>query len=336
MMLHPQEIKKIGIFRALQLGDMLNTIPAVRALRYAYPDAEIVLIGLPWAASFVDRFRQYFNRFIHFPGYAGLPEQPFDESTYEVFLQAIQKENFDLLLQMQGNGSIVNNMLLQWGAKHVAGFYNDESFFESRLFIHYPNFGSEIHRHQLLMKHLELPLQGDALEFPTTEKDEKEWQQLRLAYPLDNYVCIHPGSRGAWRQWPPEYFARLADCCAEAHLTPVITGTPDEQEITQNVVGHMHYPAIDLTRKTTLGSLALLIKNAACLIANCTGVSHVASATQTPSIIISMDGEPQRWAPLDSSIHWVTDWTKSADFSIPCQHLISFLNRRKLEKKIIF
>ena len=333
MKIVPQKITKIGVFRALQLGDMLNAIPAIRCLRKAYPDAEIVLIGLPWATSFVKRFSNYFDRFIHFPGYAGLPEQPFDEAAYQSFLQQIKTEQFSLLLQMQGNGTIVNNMLLQWNAKQIGGFYNLQSKVDSELFMPYPDYGSEIHRHLLLMQHLGLPLCGDQLEFPTTKEDEKEWQQLRLFFDVKPYVCIHPGSRGTWRQWQPEYFAKLADCCAERGFLPIVTGTKEEADITQKVLDAMTQNAVNLTGKTTLGSLALLIKNARCLIANCTGVSHIASATQTPSIIISMDGEPERWSPLNTNIHFVTDWTKHPDFLIPYGHLLSLLNTPLLPLK---
>ncbi len=91
----PASIQKVAIFRALQLGDLLNTIPAIRALRQAYPDAEITLLSLPWAGDFVQRFRRYFDRFIHFPGYPGLPEQDFDSQAFGIFLEEMLAERFD-------------------------------------------------------------------------------------------------------------------------------------------------------------------------------------------------------------------------------------------------
>src|ERR1700709_1398809 len=100
----PADINKIIVFRALQLGDMLCFIPAMRALRKAYPYAHIVLAGLPWAKSFAERFNNYFNEFIWFPGYPGLPEQVLNPVEFSKFLATVQGQQFDLALQMQGNG----------------------------------------------------------------------------------------------------------------------------------------------------------------------------------------------------------------------------------------
>jgi ADP-heptose:LPS heptosyltransferase len=314
MRLMPFDIRKIAIFRALQLGDLLCAIPAIRSLSYAYPDAEITLVGLPWARSLIDRYPQYFDRFIHFPGYPGLPEQPYSAKQVKEFVAQMQQQRFDLLLQMQGDGSIVNRLLSRCDARWMAGFSEPGRPVFSELFITYPKHLSEVHRHLALMQHLGLPSRGDYLEFPLTDKDRREAEQLMMPLIPGRYICVHPGSRGAWRQWPPACFAALADRCIEAGYTVVLTGTEAESGITTEVKKRMKHPALDLTGKTTLGSIAWIIKHAYALIANCTGVSHLAAAVRTRSLIISMDGEPERWSPPDSSLHKVIDGSKSLQF----------------------
>jgi ADP-heptose:LPS heptosyltransferase len=326
MKLPEKNIHKIAVFRALQLGDMLCVIPAIRALRRAYPDAEITLLGLPWAQTFVERFNNYFDRFIHFPGCKGLPEQLNDEQSLREFIRQAKKEKFDLVLQMQGNGTIVNPLMFLFDAKHVAGFYNAESYVASALFLEYPNYGSEIQRHIALMNFLGIKSAGTELEFPLSRKDYRSYAELLIPITEKYYVVVHPGSRGTWRQWPPKFFAALADYCIEKGLTVIVTGTSDENEITQEMIKCMRHPAIDLTGKTNLGAVATLIQNAFMLIANCTGVSHIASAVKTPSVIISMDGEPERWAPLNRQLHRTIDWTRDPHFDKVYLQMVELMN----------
>jgi ADP-heptose:LPS heptosyltransferase len=59
------------------------------------------------------------------------------------------------------------------------------------------------------------------------------------------------------------------------------------------------------------------------LIANCTGVSHIAAATRTPSFVISMDGEPERWGPLNQILHVTKDWTRDPSFEAVYNHFTS-------------
>ncbi|MBE9464239.1 glycosyltransferase family 9 protein [Dyadobacter subterraneus] len=321
MKFKPENVKKIAVFRALQLGDMLCAVPAFRALRQAYPTAQITLLGLPWASSFVSRFSKYFDSFIWFPGYPGLPEQTFDLDDWDIFVQKIEEENFDLILQMQGNGSIVNEMLEQVTRSTLAGFHSPGNFLGAEYFLQYPVGISEIDRHLALMHHLEIPSQGKYLEFPVSSTEEQNLARLKMDIEPHKYICVHPGSRGAWRQWPPAFFAALADECSRKGYQIVVTGTKDEAEITREVIAHMQTKAIDLTGKTGLGEVAVLIRDAYMLISNCTGVSHIASAMETPSIVISMDGEPERWAPLNRHLHRTIDWTKEENFGIVKQEM---------------
>lgn len=317
----------IALFRALQLGDMLCAVPAMRALRRAYPQAEITLIGLPWAGAFVQRFGNYIDRHIVFPGYPGLPEQPFSKSQWDPFVSRMQQENFDCIIQMQGNGTIVNELLQQWQAKQLAGFHQRDSRMDPDTFLEYPEGEHEVMRHLLLMKHLGIPDEGVHLEFPITEQEEAELQQVAPFVHHEPYVCIHPGSRSTDRQWSPCYFAALADYCAEHGYRVVLTGTKDEIYITEYVEDLMIHKnrVVNLAGKTNLGTIAALIKHAHLLIANCTGVSHIAAATKTPSLIISMDGEAYRWGPMNHSLHHVFDWTQHKSFTEIFHQLVSLV-----------
>src|SRR5688572_17120941 len=96
------QVRELVVFRALQLGDMLCTVPALRALRAALPQARITLIGLPWAHQFAQRFSAYIDDFIAFPGHAELPEQPVRETEADTFYRNVRGRNFDLALQLHG------------------------------------------------------------------------------------------------------------------------------------------------------------------------------------------------------------------------------------------
>lgn len=326
MKIDNKDVKRILVFRALQIGDMLCTIPAIRALRKAYPDAKITLVGLPWAKMLIERFSNYFDELITFPGYPGFPEQPVDRLAFPDFLKNIQQQNFDLALQMQGSGNISNPLVDLFAAKNIAGFYIKDNYCPNKdLYVEYPGNIHEIYRHLKLVEALGITDYSTDLEFPLTAKDEEDFEKAALSVKPGEYVIIHPGARGANRQWEPENFASIADYCIEKGVQVVITGTKDEMDIAESVISYMKHKPINSVGQTTLGAVAVLIKNAAAMISNCTGVSHIASALKTKSIVISLDGEPYRWGPLNQKIHAIIDWTVMQNINVVKEEMNNLL-----------
>ncbi|QJD79882.1 glycosyltransferase family 9 protein [Spirosoma rhododendri] len=298
--------RRIVVFRALKLGDLLCSVPAFRALRHAFPDAHIALLSLPWAAEFVQLFPDYFDEFIDFPGWPGLPEQVVDPVRTVAFLAQMQTRHWDVAIQMQGNGTFVNGMLSLFGAGAVAGYFPqtkpEERMGEPSLWLPYPEKAHEVKRHVQLMTFLGLDSTGYELEFPEIATPVALPAALQT---LDRpYVCIHAGGISG-RRWPEASFAEVADQLADQGFAVVLTGSLPEQTITQTVQQHMRHPAIDLAGQTTLTSLAAVLRQSALLVSNDTGVSHVAVACHVPSLVIFTSADPAEWGPLNEQRHRV-------------------------------
>lgn len=306
--------KKIAIFRALNLGDLLCIIPTARALRESFPNSSITLIGLPWNKSFVQRFSRYFNNFIEFPGYPGLPEQEVKPTKVIPFLKRVQKERFDLVLQMHDDGTVTNSLVSLFNASETAGFFLPGNFYPNGgYFLPYPKNEHEIQKHLKLIKLLRIPYKEEDLEFPINYQEKLKAQIIQKRYGLDKkpYICIHPGARDQKRRWGEKYFADVADFIIGLGFKIVLTGTSEEQKIANRVEINMKKRPVNLAGKTSLGVLGSILQDASLLVANDTGVSHIAEALSVPSVTIFTNSDPLNWAPLNRSLHRVVDKSKA-------------------------
>ncbi|GAA4312248.1 glycosyltransferase family 9 protein [Compostibacter hankyongensis] len=326
---------KIGIFRALKLGDMLSVIPAVRAIRHAFPIAHITLIGLPWEEKLVSRFSHYFNGFVSFPGWPGLPEQEIAPVRMTDFLRQMQHLQLDLLLQMQGDGSYTNAMCLLCGAKQVAGLrLKRHAVPGGGLFPVFRENEHEVLRFLRLVKEaLGIDPAGTALEFPVMREEYEEAGCIMevLGLTPGKYICLHPGARDPRRRWEPAKFAVAGDRLARAGFHILLTGDRSERDITRQVASLMHYPAADLVAgcgQVDLGVLAALIEQGAGLLCNDTGVSHLAAALEVPSVVVfSPYSSAARWAPLDHTLHMAVAPEAAADPEKVACRLLRCLSR---------
>lgn len=309
--------KKIALFRALQLGDLLCAVPALRSLKAALPGSRIELVGLPWAKEFARRFSNYLDGFLEFPGYPGLPEIEPDIRKFPEFVKEAQSRQYDLAIQLHGSGSYVNSLTVLLGAKRNAGFYLEGEYCpDPEGFMRWPEGDPEILRLLQLPEFLGAPFRGDHLEFPILPEDRQAFDELPESRYLQpgSYACIHPGARLSSRRWGAERFAAVADeLAAKLGLEIVLTGSQEERPLAQAVASKMRKTAIDLSGKTTLGSLAVLLTRCRLVVSNDTGVSHVAAALSVPSVVVYTGSSLERWAPLDRRLH------RAVTHPVPCR-----------------
>jgi len=310
-----RSIQRIAVFRALQLGDLLLAIPALRSLRAGFPQAEITLIGLPWAKDFAQRFAHLIDRFVSFPGYPGIDEVASSQSDLQSFFQEQCAYSYDLGIQMHGSGLTSNGFVFGLGARLTAGFYEQHRPHGLTWALPYPDTASEIERNLSLVHGLGCPDTGAHLEFPVGVVDQHEAKHLLsdVLPSVGRLVGIHPGSRPPARRWPAERFAMVADALARSQGAKIVlTGSQDEAATVRSVIDRMQVPALNLAGRTTLGGLAAVIKRLDLFLSNDTGPAHLAEAVGKPTVRIFGPADSRRWAPLDAGNH------RSLYAAVPC------------------
>lgn len=296
--------QRIVVFRATRLGELLCAVPALRALRAAFANAEITLVGLPWARPFTQRLPQV-DHFIHFPGHPGLPDQPCDVRALPDFLAQVQARRFDLALQMHDGSATVNALVAAFGARQSAGFAAPGVWVppdDAPLYCRWPEHGNAVERALALTDHLQLPRRGTQLEFPLTDDDRSELHDaLRRHEPAleTPYVCVHAGARRHGQHWDPRRVAEAADALVQRGRTVVLTGSAREHGLVADLAACMRHDAVNLCGRTTLWTLGALIERAESVLCHDadTSMSHLAAALGRPCLAIGGHAGPAREAP---------------------------------------
>ena len=115
----------------------------------------------------------------------------------------------------------------------------------------------------------------------------------RLRLEPDAWVAIHPGASAASRRYPPERFAAVAEGLARAGVVPLFVGGRDERPLVDAIRSAMRASAPSLAGRTSLAELAALLSRAPLLVANNSGPAHVAAAVGTPIVSLYAQTNPQ-------------------------------------------
>ncbi len=162
----PRQPQRIGVLRALYLGDLLVAVPALRALRARFPEAEITLLGLRWASSFVQRFHRYLDRLVVVPDFPGLVNDSGSPDDLARFIAEQRAYGYDLLIQMHGSGPASNALIGELKGKYAIGYYKGEKTAELQQALPYPHELHEIVRNLRLVEQCGGGGSDTRLEFP--------------------------------------------------------------------------------------------------------------------------------------------------------------------------
>lgn len=346
---HSQEplagVSKIAVLRANAIGDFIFALPALDALRAAYPRSEIVLLGQPWHKRFLTGRPGPVDRVVVVPRKRGVREDretPGEEDSADMlgaFYEEMRAESFDLALQMHGGGRNSNPFLLQFSARLTAGSATPDAP-QLDYTLPYIYWQHEIVRLLEVVSLVGAQPAGLEPHLTLTEADFAESYAV-LPDAEDTLVAIHPGVGDTWRKWATENFAAVGDALAQAGACVLLTGAGFEEPITRAVTDRMSAPSIDLSGKLSIGGLAATLSRCKVVVSNDSGPLHVAAAVGAATVGIYWAGNLISAGTLLRARHrphlsWRMECPICGRNTIydPCKHRPSFVDKVKPEEVI--
>ncbi len=298
-------VEKIAVLRANALGDYLFAVPALEALRAAYPDSEIVLLGCDWHAAFLRGRPGPVDRVIPVPPSEGVREPAADHAEdpaeLAAFFRRVQQERFDLGLQMHGGGRYSNPFLLRVGARCTVGLRTPDAAPLDRT-MPYSFYQPEVLRYLELVALVGAKPTVLEPAVQLTRRDEVE-ADAALAAVTGPVVALHPGATDGRRRWPAANFATVGDGLAAHGARVVVTGSVGERRVVHDVIRRMRHPAVPLVDAVSIGGLAAVLARCAVVVSNDTGPRHLAQAVGTATVGVYWCGNMITAAPLTRSRH---------------------------------
>lgn len=271
------------------IGDVVHTLPAIAALRNAYPESRITWIAEKAAANILlgnktidelividtKKWRKNF----------------WQPKIWKEVIQTIRKvRNIPIDIAFDFQGLLKSGLItILSGSKKRLGF-SDNGLREkaSRLFLSDQiNIDDKVH---IIEKNLELVrslgIEAKTYEFPfgLSENEESYIDGLLAKYKLKEFAIINPGGGWPTKIWSPKRFGELSDWLWENYqLASLVTFGPGEEALADAVVSSASLGKV-YKATTNLKQFITLAKRATIFIGGDTGPLHLAAAAGTPIV----------------------------------------------------
>ncbi len=257
---------KILIYRISSIGDILLTTPVVRCLRKALPDAQI---------HFITR-RKYKDLLDDHPDLDKL--WLVEHSPLEI-ADDLKREHYDLMIDLHRNIRSIRLWLKLRVKRRTFPKLNIRKWLLTSMRI---NVLPDVHitdRYFRAVQHLGVRNDGNGLSFFLPDTDES----LNSRLPAEPYVVLALGGTFKTKRYP-------ADLCSMfIELSPypiVLLGGETELNDAREMAALSPQKTINLCAELSLKQSAQVINQAAVVVANDTGMMHLASALKKPLVSI--------------------------------------------------
>ena len=276
-------IKKILIRGPNWIGDAVLAIPAMKAVRARYPDAEITLLVRPWvaglfsSAAFIDKVWS--------------EGKPTTLRNWMRVTRNMRDRKFDLALLFP-NSFESALMTFMGRVKQRVGYATDgRSWMLTSAVATSAESQHQVQYYLDLAKTLSASADCPSIDIQATESERASARQLLEEAGIARtarFLVVNPGAAyGSAKRWDQERFADVADHLAhELALKVAIIGSDAERPIANRIRNRMTAETAVLNGKTSLQALIGVLAESSLMITNDSGPMHIAAALGIPTVAI--------------------------------------------------
>ena len=306
------QARRICIVKTSSLGDVVQTLPVLDAVRRRFPRAEISwVVNKSYAPllrpiPLIDQVIE-FDRDCHWRDFGAAGRFARE------FVGTLRRNRFDLVIDLQG---LLRSGLMTWltGAKRRVGLASAREgawlFYTEVVDDRGAGPGGAVDRYWRVAELLGMG--RFPKRFPLNlSPAERQWATDRLAGLARPILAISPGARWETKRWPAQRFAEVANgVLGPTGGSVVLLGAPGEEPLAAEVARGLEVPYVDLAGVTTLRRLAAALASCDALFANDSGPMHFAAALDVPTVSMFTCTDPRRAAPFGAG-HQVVQTTVS-------------------------
>jgi len=277
-------VKKIIVFELNWLGDILFSLPFLRALRERFPEARIACAVVPRYADLLvnDPWIDEIIALSDNNGLTGLPERI-------QFVRRIRREGYDTAVFLKPSRT-KTAMAAAAGITERIGFPGKGAAITRE--VDTPDLGTHRVDHILALASAFGVHDADCrYEYSVSDADAERIETLLngAGGGTRRIVVLNPGGNWDAKRWPSERFSELARQLLERFedIEVVITGAPKDRALAGGIVAHASSDrCYSIAGKTGLNELAALFKKSALVISADSGPLHLASASGARTIAL--------------------------------------------------
>jgi len=283
------------------LGDLVISLPALKAVRHAFPQARLAVLVRQELAGFFDgaRWIDEIIPYTHARGIRGLPDQ------WRI-VAAIRRRRFDLAVLLPNSF----RSALWMAAARVpwrTGYATDGRGFLLTHKVQPAGEGLSAHQlhYYLNLLRRTVGIEGAAGDYALDVYDPHRekmaaWLRARRRRPSHRLIAIAPAAAyGPAKEWPAAHYRTLIDLLGERYGAEcVLIGSPGERSKCDAIVAGDARGPVVAAGETSIGESIALLSLCDGFAGNDSGSMHVAGALGIPTVGLFGSTNPQRTAPL--------------------------------------